>query len=304
MAVVFWGADGAGDGVGSVHAAFLRWIRANASPALIINGGDVYGDGTPEEFELFLAQMGGSLAGICETPGNHDWRTRATSVASGTIPAGYEAFWRRFPPPLSAQPIDPTKRAGARYEHFVDLEGWRLVFVDTGPCEDDDTPWPMGDATRMAWLRETLNTPGRAKMVFAHHSRLSRGKHGDIKQVDGLWQALFDNAGAPLAALTMAGHDHNVSIYKPRARTNPASAVTDFAHGIHVIVNGAGGRGHDVGFRGTRPELFFDDDNYALTRITLIDARTADVEILSFGGSKDPPATVQPAVLHTLKIRL
>jgi Calcineurin-like phosphoesterase len=304
MAVVFWSADGAGDQVGSVHNRFIRWIRTNAAPALIINGGDVYGDGTPEEFEMFLEQMDGDLTGICEIPGNHDWHTRGNSAATGQIPSGYDAFWRRFPPPQSQQPIDTSKRGGARYEHFIDIDGWRLLFVDTGPCEDDNDPWPMRDSSRMTWLHDALDTPGRAKIVFAHHSRLSRGKHGDIEQVDALWQALFDDSGVPRAALTVAGHDHNVSIYGPRPRLNPSSGSVDFAHGIHIMVNGAGGRGHDAAFRGAKPDVFSDDDNYSLTRLNLLDNRSADIEVLGFGRKKHPSDTATPLLLQTLQLRL
>jgi hypothetical protein len=264
----------------------------------------VYGDGTPEEFELFFEQMDHNVAGLCETPGNHDWNTRSKSAAMGEIPSGYEAFWSRFAPPLSQQPIDASKRGGARYEHFADLAGWRLIFLDTGPCEHN--PWPMGDPARVAWLRQTLSgAPGRAKMVFAHHSRLSRGKHGDIDDVDALWQTLFDaNTGAPLVALTMAGHDHNVSVYGPRPRSHPRNGSVEFAKGIHIVVNGAGGRGHDTGFVGTTPDLFFDDDNYCVSRINLLNGTAADVDFLSFGPKKDPPAGVTPTALRTLQIRL
>jgi Calcineurin-like phosphoesterase len=304
MAFVYWSSDGAGKDVGKVHTAFIRWIRTNGSPALIVNGGDVYGDGTPEEFEAFLEQMDGDVSDICEVPGNHDWNTRSTSAATGEIPAAYEAFWSRFPPPQSRQPVDSSKRSGARYEHFVDIDDWRLVFLDTGPCGDE--PWPMSDPSRVTWLRQTLTgRPGRAKIVFAHHSRLSRGKHGDNGSVDALWQALFDPAtGAPQAVLTLGGHDHNVSIYGPRPRTNPRNGSVDVSNGIHIVVNGAGGRGHDTGFTGTRPDLFFDDDNYCLARINLIDERSVDLDILSFGPMKEPPAGTTPQLLQTLKIRL
>ena len=302
MAVVYWGADGVGDGVGSVHAAFIKWIRAQGDANLIVNGGDVYGDGTPEEFEKFHQAMQGNLSLICETPGNHDWRTRSTSPATGQIPSGYEGFWKRFAPPASLQPIDVTKRGGARYEHVIDLDGWRLIFLDTGPCEDI-AEWPTGDPSRVTWLRDMLSTPGRAKIVFAHHSRLSRGKHGDIEEVDMVWKTLFDEAGTPRAALTIAGHDHNVSIYKPRPRKVSDGAV-DLTRGIHVMVNGAGGRGHDIGFRGTRPELFFEEDHYCVTRLRLSASALAEIEVLSFGKRKDPPATVVPALLHRMTIQV
>jgi hypothetical protein len=162
----------------------------------------------------------------------------------------------------------------------------------------------MGDAGRLTRLHQTLHAPGRAKIVFAHHSRLSRGKHGDISDVDVIWRSLFDGAGVPRAALTVAGHDHNVSIYGPRPQSDPHKGSVDFSKGIHVLVDGAGGRGHDVGFRGSKPDLFFDDDNYCLTRITLVDNRSADVDVLSFGAEKDPPAGMTPTVLARLPIRL
>jgi hypothetical protein len=303
MAIVYWGSDGAGDDVGTVHNVFVRWMRTNGSPSLIVNGGDVYGDGTPEQFERFLEQMDGTVTDLCETPGNHDWRTRSQTSVTGEIPSGYEAFWSQFRPPQSRQPIDTSKRGGARYEHVIDIEGWRLIFLDTGLCEDD--PWPMGDSGRITWLRQAVSaTPGRAKMVFSHHSRLSRGKHGDIKEVDVMWRALFDDEGVPRAALTLAGHDHNVSIYGPRPRTNPTDGSVDFAKGIHVIVNGAGGRGHDTGFRGTMPDLHFDEDNYCVTRINLIDERSADIDILDFGPGKEPAPGTSPTLRTTLQIRL
>ena len=301
MALVYWTADGAGH-VGQTPNVLIRWIRSHGSPDLIVNGGDVYENGTDAEFERFFNQMDRNVRDLCETPGNHDWNSPATSPATGDIPGGYEAFWSRFSPPSSQQPIDKTKRGGARYEHIRDINGWRLIFLDTGPCKGH--PWPMGDANRTDWLRRVLSeTPGRAKIIFAHHSRLSRGKHGDIRDVDGLWRTLFSAAtGAPLASLTMAGHDHNVSVYGPRPSSHPEGGSVAFAQGIHVIVNGAGGHGHDLGWRGTRPE-FFDEDNFCVTRINLLDARSADVDILSFGPNNPPTVTV-PAVLKTITIRL
>ena len=165
------------------------------------------------------------------------------------------------------------------------------MFVDTGPCNDES--WPVGDPERPKWLRRVLQEkPGRAKIVFAHHSRLSRGKHGDNDTVAALWDCLFDDSGAPLAALTVGGHDHNVTWYAARPKVDPDRHIVPFERGIHVHVNGAGGHGHDetsgifTGFfrpiSGTTPQ-FADDDNWCVTRIDLIGPRAADVSILSFG---------------------
>lgn len=301
MAVIYFTADGAGRGMGEVPAFIYRWMRAHGNPSLIVNGGDVYKHGRDKDFARFLEQIDGNTADMCETAGNHDWQTTSRAPDTGIIPSEYEAFWTQFAPPRSRQPIDRTKRGGARYDHFIDMDGWRLVFVDTGPCNDER--WPVGDPDRVTWLRRTLTaTPGRAKIVFAHHSRLSRGKHGDIRNVDELWKAMFASDGTPLAALSMSGHDHNVSVYSPRGRDNPEEVSRDAAPGIWVVVNGAGGHGHDMGFRGTRPD-HFDSDNFCATRITLIDERSADVETLSFGHN-DPPRVAQPSVAHRFEIRL
>jgi hypothetical protein len=114
---------------------------------------------------------------------------------------------------------------------------------------------------------------------------------------------LFDPVtGAPLAAFTLAGHDHSVSLYGPRPKDHPASGSVPFERGIHVLVNGAGGSGHYTGWRGTQPDLHFDDDNYCVTRISLIDARTADVDVLNFGAVPGP--TTQPTVLPNSTLRL
>jgi len=160
----------------------------------------------------------------------------------------------------------------------------------------------MGDASRTQFLKSALAAPGRAKIVFAHHSRLSCGDHGDIKAVNELWKTLFDSNGAPLAALALAGHDHNVSVYKPRTRDVSAGPVA-FSQGIHIAVNGAGGRNHDEGVNGTTPELFFDNDNYSLTRITLHDATKATVEFLDFGPAPNPLPTA-PAQSPLFKLLL
>jgi hypothetical protein len=308
MASMFWFADGGGTDR-HTPPVLVRWIRTQ-SPALIVYGGDVYRKGTEREFGLFFEQFGSNMSGVCEIAGNHDWDTPSNAPFPDRIPVGYERFWSRFPPPLSEQPIDKSKRGGARYEHVKDIADWRLVFVDTGPCNDES--WPVGDPERPKWLRRVLQEkPGRAKIVFAHHSRLSRGKHGDNDTVTALWDCLFDDSGAPLAALTVGGHDHNVTWYEPRPKVDPDRHIVPFEHGIHVHVNGAGGHGHDetsgkfTGFfkpiSGTEPQ-FADDDNWCVTRIDLIGPRAADVSILSFG-TNDPPTVTEPKLLEAFEIR-
>lgn len=296
---IYWLADGAGADVGNGRIASLyHWILGRGNANLIVYGGDVYNQGKPSEYSLFAGQFGNDFALVCEPPGNHDWMTTSASTATGTIPSSYEEFWKAR---TSRQPIDQTKKGGARYEHAHDVNGWRLVFLDTGPCGGQ--PWPMGDATRRTWLDSQLSTPGRAKIVFAHHSRISCGKHGDNPNVDEAWRLLFDATGKPRVALTVGGHDHAVHLYSPRSREDLKNETKSFADGIYVLVNGAGGRGADSSIKGKPGNLFNFPDSapqYAVTEIELSGTNTAKVRIWGFGNTPSP--NVAPVMVKELAI--
>lgn len=299
--LIYWISDGAGANMGHVPGLMVRWIRRHGTPSLIVYGGDIYERGKPSGYEQFRQQMDGDLSLMCALPGNQDWQTRHGVCGAGCIPVGYENFWSKYPPPHSAQPINTERRGGARYEHFADLEGWRLIFLDTGNC--DYQSWPMGDSTRQTWLQGTLlSVPGRAKLVFSHHSRLSRGLHGDNPGMDRLWKTLFTPEGEPLAACTFAGHDHNVSVYSPRSRDEPAKGPVPFEKGIHLVVNGAGGAGHYMGAFGTVPDLAHDPDHFCITRIHLKDSCHAVVDVLSFGSQ--PTDSTCPVTVPGSELRL
>jgi hypothetical protein len=305
---IYWFADGAGEGVSlggpdgrtPIPTALVRWIRTAGSPSLIVYGGDVYPDGTSRNFAEFFKQMDNDVRLICETPGNHDWRDDPEVPGIGRIPHGYETFWKAHPE--SKQPIDTSKKGAARYDHFIDLDGWRLFFLDTG--DYNAHPWPGGDESRVAWLRTNL-LPGRSNLIFAHHSRLSRGRHGNNDDLDRLWQSLFDADGTPRASLMVGGHDHSIGVYKPRSRNNPEGSPVPAANGIPIVVNGAGGDGHysQDGFlglfvSGTKPDIMADDERFFVTRIRLIDARSADVDMIDFGTAARRDPTIKNGVLE------
>lgn len=312
MSLVYWLSDAVGldinvggpDGHTPIPTALIRWIRTKGSPSLIINGGDVYPSGKTKEFTEFFKQMDNDVSLMCETPGNHDWKDDPDLPQTGRIPHGYDTFWQGHPE--SKQPVDTGKKGGARYEHFIDLDGWRLIFLDTGDYSAN--PWPGGDQNRVTFLKNSFQ-PGRSNIVVAHHSRLSRGRHGDNDELDLLWQTLFDASGIPRVSFTLAGHDHNVSVYGPRSKDNPRGPSVSFDKGIHVFVNGAGGSGHysgsgffGLGVSGTKPDIFFDDEHFCVTRINLIDARSVDVDVLDFGtGAKRDPTPI-PQSLVTIRL--
>ena len=103
----------------------------------------------------------------------------------------------------------------------------------------------------------------------------------------------------------LGGHDHNVSVYGPRSRSDPSRDSVAFDKGIHIVVNGAGGDGHysqGLFAHGTKGDIFKDDDNFYVTRINLVDARTLEVDLLDFSTTaKSDPVPVDEA---RLKIRL
>lgn len=286
MEVIYWVSDGAGNGLGTVPEVLDHWILAQADVSLIVNGGDVYPSGTDADFDTYYGQISCNTELRCQTPGNHCWKTTTTSPETGQIAAGYERFWSRFPPPASRQVIATDRKGGARYEHLIDMGGWRLVFLDTALSIYAD--WPIGDESRRLWLRRAMrDVPGRAKIVFAHVGRLSQGLHGDCLGVDPAWRELFDDDGTPLAACMISGHDHNVSVYSPRSRDHPDQAGTALADGIHVICNGAGGSGLYMPVVGTPPDLLSDADHYWVTRIVLESRDTARFEFFDFGATPD-----------------
>ena len=305
MSFVYWIGDGFGrdvtraaDGVTAISTVMLRWIRAQGNASLIVNGGDVYPDGKTADFQEFYHQADDDVTLMCQTPGNHDWRDDPDLPGTGRIPHGYDTFWRGHPE--SRQPVDTARKGAARYEHFIDIDGWRFFFLDTG--DYNRHPWPGKDEGRAAWLTANFN-PGRSNVVLAHHSRIARaGPHGDNNRLDRLWRALFDSSGAPRAVFMLGGHNHNVCIYGPKSRDDPEGRSVAFARGIHVFVNGAGGRGHYRDWflaPGTKPDVYFDDDNFSITRINLIDARSIDVDVLSFGTKgTTPPVSVAQSVVR------
>ncbi len=299
MSIVYWIADGGGHKVMSALKMMMEWVRRQSDATFIVYGGDVYGSGSSDDFEEFHKQCGRDLSKVCAIPGNHDWRTSANRPGKGTIAIGFEDFWAAAPA-SAATVVRGNESGNARYDHFTDdIPGWRLIFVDTADDSEDEGAWPRGDAARAAWLASALSgTPGRSKVLFTHHGRLSCGNHGDQNALQPLWDSLFDNVtGAPLVSFTLAGHDHNISIYEPRLKTL-AKATRD-EDGIRIVVNGAGGRGHDSPEHGTRPEKNNERD-FCVTRMRFIDANSVDVEFLSFGTG----TVTEPRRLDELTIRV
>lgn len=292
---VYWISDGGGADGGGVLKILHEWITKQGNARLIVHGGDIYNDGKKGEFKSFLQQVGGSVSNMCETAGNHDWHDRADNTERA-FPRGYEDFWSKQ---KSQQPLKDKETAGARYEHAVQVNGWKLIFIDSGAL-DFMSAWPFGNSKRKVWLEAQLSDGGRSRMVFAHYSRLTWGKHDDADGLNTMWRSLFTETGEPRVALTMAGHNHNVSLYMPRDRDLKRTSIEK---GVQIWVNGRGGAGFYKRKRGTPPEVFppdgdpaQDSTDFCVSQIELIDPTHARVKVQSLGNppraDRDPKTLV------------
>ena len=179
-AVVWAVGDGA---TGSDEARALGERIAAEKPARMLYLGDVYPDGTQEDFAERYDPIYGELAKVTEpTPGNHEWATRAE---------GYEPYWKgkKGRAPLGA------------YE--FELAGWQILSLNS---EGDHGP----DSDQLRWLRERVRRPGTCRLAFWHRPRFSAGKYGS-EDLAPLWDALRGRA-----ALVLNGHDHNSQRFEPR----------------------------------------------------------------------------------------
>jgi len=177
---VYWAiGDGGTTGEAAREVAALV---ARDRPDGILYLGDVYEQGTPEEFEENFADVYGDLVGMMwPTPGNHEWPSREV---------GYDRFWERV--------------RGTRLPYYYAREagGWQLLSVNS---ED------AGDGEQLAWLREQAAAGGDCRLMFMHRPRFTAGLHEDEQdEVAGLWDAVRGSA-----ALVVSAHDHNLQRFEP-----------------------------------------------------------------------------------------
>src|SRR5215204_3963471 len=103
-ATIVWAVGDSSDSDASRRVAALI---AHDDPDRIIYLGDVYDDGTRAEFETNFAEVYGELVErMWPTPGNHEWRNRAT---------GYAPFWRE----VLGEPLP--------YHYAREAGGWQIL---------------------------------------------------------------------------------------------------------------------------------------------------------------------------------
>jgi hypothetical protein len=174
-----------GDGAdGSEPARRLARAIEGDRPDALLYLGDVYPDGTPEDFARRYQPVYGGLADLTwPTIGNHEYANRGS---------GYDSYWRRY--------------GRTKPWYRMRLAGWELFSLNS------EAPHGRG-SPQLRWLQRRLaGAEGDCRLAFWHRPRFSAGTvHGDAPDVGPLWDALPGHA-----RLVLSGHDHVMLRYRPR----------------------------------------------------------------------------------------
>jgi acid phosphatase type 7 len=193
-----------GDGPdGGPNARRVARLIERSKPNRMLYLGDVYDDGTPDEFAHNFEPIYGRIARrIAPTPGNHDWPNHER---------GYDAYWKR--------------KHGKAVRHYYSFRtgGWQILSLDSEMDHDAESP-------QAAWLRSAVRGRGTCRIAFWHRPRYSAGdRHGDQEDVQPLWDVLEGHA-----AIVVNGHEHDMQRFHPR------HGITEFVsgaggHGLYGI---------------------------------------------------------------------
>lgn len=157
-------------------------LMRRADPDRILYLGDVYPDGSADDFERWAKPFGKLVNRMAPAPGNHEWAEARE---------GYEPFWRNV-----------TGETPPTYYKFR-AGGWDVLSVNSEHSE-----WRAAEN----WLINEANPGGNCRIAFWHQPAYSAGKHQNgPHQVDEFWEALEGRA-----RIIVNGHDHNSQRMQPR----------------------------------------------------------------------------------------
>ncbi|MGI8622069.1 MAG: metallophosphoesterase family protein [Solirubrobacteraceae bacterium] len=163
----------------------LADIIAGEVPDRFLYLGDVYEDGTAEEFEENYDPLYGDLAPVTEpTPGDHEW---------GLRDEGYFPYWER----ARDRPLRPW--------YAVEVGEWEILNLNSQAPHD-------AGSEQLRWLRRHLaSAPERCRIAMWHRPRYHAGLKPEYEDVDPLWETV---SGEVVAVLS--GDEHNMQRLRPR----------------------------------------------------------------------------------------
>jgi hypothetical protein len=233
-----------GDGAdGERYSSRVGRLVARGNPDRFLYLGDVYEDGTAEEFKNNYAPVFGRFADItAPTPGNHEWPNHAE---------GYDPYWKGI-----------LGKDIPEYYRFS-LAGWEILSLNS------ETPHEEASA-QVRWLRSNLPGDTTCRLAFWHRPRYSFGDHGNQPDVTPLWNALRGRA-----VLIVNGHEHNMERFAPRDGITELVAGSG-GRGIYPIEPSELAQlefGNDTDFGALRLKLRPGSADY---RFVAVDGRTLD----------------------------
>jgi hypothetical protein len=246
--IVVWAiGDGAIDSPG---AAAVGRLIARDDPDRVLYLGDVYEEGTPEEFKDGMTRVFGPLlTRILPTPGNHEWPNHLV---------GYDPYWEE----VTGEKTAPWYAAR--------LGDWQVLSLNS------EAPHEPG-SQQLRFLRKRVTGPSTCRIAFWHRPRFSAGTHGDQPDIEPLWDAVVGRA-----ALVINGHDHDVQ------RLHPIDGTTEIVSGAggrnHYPVDESDDRlafSNDTANAALRIEL---DGTVAILRVVTARGRTIDRDRVTCSG--------------------
>lgn len=174
-----------GDGAdGSENSRNVAEMIERTKPDRLLYLGDVYDEGTSDEFENNYRPAFGRFDNIAApTPGNHDWANHGE---------GYDPYWKK------------VGLVTNRHYYSFRIAGWEVISLNSESGLEKGSP-------QRRWLERKVRKRSTCRIAFWHRPYLNAGKHGDQKETAPLWDAMRGRA-----ALVVNGHDHNFQHFKRR----------------------------------------------------------------------------------------
>jgi Calcineurin-like phosphoesterase len=174
-----------GDGDAGDDARRVADMIARGKPDRFLYLGDVYEEGTREQFDNNFHPAYGRFDRIAApTPGNHDWPNHA---------AGYDPYWKA------------VGLVTNRHYYAFRTAGWEIVSLNSESGLERGSP-------QRRWLQQRVRRRSTCRIAFWHRPFLNAGKHGDQRETAPLWNAVRGRA-----ALVLNGHDHDLQAFKRRS---------------------------------------------------------------------------------------
>lgn len=200
-----------GDGVdGSPAGAAVADLIDSMQPDVLAYLGDVYGRGTPYEFDTWYGDpptdFGRFRAITNPTVGNHEYMGDPAA-------AGYFEFWDNIP-----------------HYYSYDVGGWHVVVLDSTTEFAQVAP----GTAQYAWLAADLAAnQGRCTITYLHHPRYAAVSRIGREDLAPMWSLLVEQG----VTLMVAGHAHTYERWTPLNGSGSADP-----RGMTQIIAGTGGR--------------------------------------------------------------